>query len=167
MQLVDKSELFVFNRESTRTGVIPYTYINGEPHWLMGLSVYDGLVEPRVVWSDFGGGCEIRKGERPIDCLLRETDEESSSVLTRVVEDAIVNDNPSVWKLYSRRGNLTGFFVLVEIPYDQYWRRFTPNEEVVALVWLPQSEVLSPEIAIEKFHQPIQRIVQEFRDHCC
>ena len=163
MQRVSKEELYEFNPRGRRAGVIPYAIVNGRAYWLMGLNTYQEFQDMKIVWSDFGGGCRLGLGELPLNCLLRETDEESSGVLTDVIQNGIINGNPLVWRSFSRRGFPTGYFVLVEIPYAEYWRDFIPNEEISALVWLPDDEILNPEVDIMKFHEPIRGFIEEFR----
>lgn len=131
---------------AVRAGVIPYTILNGEKHYLMGLSQYD---DGSLVWSDFGGRCEE---ETAYFCLLRETDEESSGLLTAEVYEAMRSGRVSIHS--STPGD---YLVLAEISYRDYPSVFQPNEEILNLAWLSGTELLR--LPLERLHQPIRKYV--------
>ena len=147
----------LFASNSIRSGVIPYTTINNEIYWLMGISKH-------YLWSDFGGGCKVAKGETPYLCLIRETNEETNGLLTKVVKDSIERkEGVFVWAAYDGNGNVIEYLVITPIPYQDYEDIFVSNSEILNLVWVPQSEILTNYTNINLFHPPIKRYITAFR----
>lgn len=85
-----------------RAGVIPYipTTKNKEGRILLPVKASTNL------YTDFGGGCKIRKGEKPFDCAHREYSEESLGVMPvnpNNITHILISDDP--WRGHPKNRN--------------------------------------------------------------
>ena len=157
LSLVPIEEILTYHPEVTRAGVIPYSEVGSEVYWLMGVS-------PTGRLSDFGGGCRPSKGEIAVNCLLRETHEESSGLVTEPVRQSIgAGRGLIVWKARSRAGPPYRYLLFAPIVYYDYSTLFRPNSEVVRLIWVRQSEAINPQTDIQIFHSPLHQYIRRLR----
>ena len=147
-----------------RSGVIPYATIDGHIYWLMG-SYKDG--RGGNILSDFGGGCKISRGEQSVTCLLREVDEESSGLLTPIIEDAIQSsDKLTIFRAQSRNPKSPPnyrYLIFVEIPYLDYAKDFRPNEELDDMLWVPQAMIASSRMNYRLLHEPLRAYIRHMK----
>ena len=155
--LVPLDDLVSYHPQVKRAGVIPYAVLNMEIVWILGVSPLGRL-------SDFGGGCNSSRGETALECILRETDEESSGLLTEPIRQSIENrQGLIVWRSRSRVGPPYRYILFAPIPYYDYMLNFKPNSEVTRLVWVRQTEALDPRTRIEVFHTPLHQYIRQLR----
>lgn len=162
--------------ETSRAGVIPYTYVNlpdsdeMEELWLLGTL-------PSGRFSDFGGGCLITKGETPYECILREVDEESNGLLTDEIRDTldlafdqgIERDEPvdtiHVWRwVNQRRTEDVSYLVFIYVDYNNLadiGERFEGNEENTSIGWYGRDEIL--DLPVTEFNTSIQKFMRRFK----
>lgn len=159
LEQVPSSELFERPvHTAIRSGIIPYTYHEGQLYWLMGIT-------PRSKWSDFGGGCKTKMKETPANALIREVDEESSSVLTEIIQNIMENNPESiyVWRAKGRRDPpVYRYLSFVEIPYRNYNLNFVENREVSQLTWISQT-ILFNHHNLDRFHEPLAPYIRYFQ----
>lgn len=133
-----------------RAGVIPFIVNNQERYYLLGLF-------PDHVFTDMGGGCKTSRYERPIDCLLREVNEETDSTTAQVVIDTLANQtkNIEVWRQTAQRfsdfgypfrqrrpGPIYRYYVLLEInDPEMKLGGFTHKDEVESYSWVSSKEM--------------------------
>lgn len=154
LALVSIDELFQHHPQVKRAGVIPYAIHQNEIFWLMGRSPLGRL-------GDFGGGCQ---DETPLGCLLRETEEESSGVLTQLIQDAIGRRSDLIlWRSRSRTGPPYRYLLFAPIPYQDYTPSFRPNPEVQTLVWIRQTEAIDPRIDLNIFQTSLHQLLRQLR----
>lgn len=150
-------EIYRTDQSVIRSGVIPYTVINNEIFWLMGIDRYGRL-------GDFGGGCRSSKKETAYSCCLREIDEESSGLLTKQIESQIRNKiGVFVWRARSRKDPpIYRYLLFVPIIFQDVVTKFKPNYEVFALQWIRQNEVLNSKVDIYLFLTSIRPYIRHF-----
>jgi hypothetical protein len=131
-----------------RAGVIPYTYIGDQRYYLVGLF-------PDLVYTDMGGGCKTGRRERPIDCLIREIEEETDPVTARKVIKSLLDPDAEieVWRQTAptfrdynypfrqiRPGPVHRYYVLLKIDDPELeLGGATHKEEVVSYEWIPET----------------------------
>lgn len=76
-----------------RAGIIPYIIHNEQRYYLLGLF-------PDRIFTDMGGGCKTSRSERPIDCLVREINEETDPITAKVVIRTLFeqSDHLEAWR---------------------------------------------------------------------
>lgn len=147
------SHIFRVTKTVIRAGIIPYTFINNDIYWLMGINVRGKL-------SDFGGGRHVKHEELPVNCILRELDEETSGVLTNYVQQSIENgESLALFGRYNRKGNLNDYLLFAPIAFLDYNALFKRNAEILQLIWISQKHVLEA----DRLHEPIIRYIKHFR----
>ncbi|ALX27532.1 putative NUDIX hydrolase [Golden Marseillevirus] len=135
---VSRSSLREFETEQDgviRVGVIPFVRIAKREYWLM-------TRQPDGKFSDFGGG--RKRTETLEEALLREVDEESSGLLTKIVADRLARKQ-KITVLRARngvRGDRGAFFLMMEVPYIEE-SRFKPNKEVSEIRWIEKQKVIA------------------------
>ncbi len=150
-QRVDLDELYYPPRGIViRAGVIPFIVSNEERYYLLGIF-------PDNVFTDMGGGCKTSRRERPIDCLLREINEETDSVTAQVVTDTLSNQNKNieVWRQTARSfrdfgypfqqrraGPIHRYYVFLEIDDPEMkLGGLTHKDEVDSYRWVSSKEL--------------------------
>lgn len=142
-------EEFLFDRGADRSGILPYCRRGNKEVWLMGL----GRGKENFYLSDFGGGCEIIAGflETPLQCCIREVDEESSGQLTEPILTSLQDEiGLEIYKIENKLQK--SYLLRVEIPYADYSSEFQANEEILSLIWVDRREILSQLSTPEKVH---------------
>lgn len=157
-----------------RIGVIPYSRIKVDDeikeYWLLG-TLHSGRL------SDFGGTCLTEKGETPLDCLLREVDEESDEILTQYIISALeeayqrsVVENKEtpqlhIWRWSNRnQRNKYEYLIFIEVEYEQLAdinERFKGNQENVSLDWYDKDELLKTTLT-SNYNTSIQKFMRRF-----
>lgn len=128
------SEFFTDDVGIIRTGVIPYTIRNGKVFWLLAFGP-DGKA------SDFGGG--RKKTEKLYSALFRELDEESSGLLTGLVEDCLQKEGADVLRARNgKTGSVGGYLLFVRIPDGDYPKSFRKNKEISKIDWVERTRAL-------------------------
>lgn len=133
-----------------RAGVIPFIISNEERYYLLGIF-------PDHIFTDMGGGCKTSRRERPIDCLLREINEETDSTTAQVVIDTLANQNKNieVWRQTARSfsdfgypfrqrraGPIYRYYVFLEIDDPEMkLGGLTHKDEVNAYRWVSGKEL--------------------------
>jgi hypothetical protein len=147
-----------------RAGVIPYFYLDGQRHFLLGL-------RPDYIWTDVGGGCKTSRKETPMRCLHRETDEEIDETTGDLIKKAL--DDPTskmvVWRQTANRfsdyglpfverkdqGPIFRYFVFLELK-DPLKKLGGPTgkEEVTSYRWLSEQQLRSidPTLISDSIH---------------
>ncbi|ALH06920.1 putative NUDIX hydrolase [Port-miou virus] len=130
----DISEFDKNDSEVIRVGVIPFVRIGKREYWLL-------TQQPDGKYSDFGGG--RKRTETLEQALLREVEEESSGLLTKLIERRL-SEKKGITVLRARNGihgNRGGFFLTLEIPHVDI-TKFKANDEVKKIRWIEKSKVL-------------------------
>ena len=98
-------------------GVLPYSIHNGRVVWLLGRDTH------RNVWSDFGGHCEFRDKNDPINTASREFYEETlGSIMTiRHMKHEIEDSSTTAIQSKTMLGNKYTMY-LIQIPYNPIYR---------------------------------------------
>lgn len=155
--------------KTSRAGIIPYAILDGpEEYWLLGT-----LPSGRL--SDFGGGCFIPIGEIPYECMIKEVDKESNSLLTRTIQKVLGNafeqgiehgqevDYVRVWRWVNRnRPEDISYLCFVKVDYEQLAdisRDFTENEENTSLEWYSLRELID-NYTVKDFNTSIQKFIR-------
>lgn len=133
-----------------RAGVIPYTITLEQRYYLLGLF-------PDKIYTDMGGGCKTSRHERPIDCLVREIEEETDPETAKVVITTLTHQlsQIEVWRQtgdnfkdlgypFSQRcpGPIHRYYVFLEI-YDPMLHLGGPTlkKEVNCYQWISEKDL--------------------------
>lgn len=133
-----------------RAGIIPFTIHNNQRYYLLGSF-------SNQVFTDMGGGCKTSRRERPIDCLLREINEETDPITAKVVVDALMTKsaNLEVWRQAAktfrdygypfrqqRPGPVYRYYVFLEInDREMKLGGLTHKDEVESYLWVSTEEL--------------------------
>jgi hypothetical protein len=127
-----------------RSSYIPYIVNKGERYWLLG-SFYDF---PQIK-VDFGGKCNTRRRETGYECATRETNEETSDVLTDYILPQINNiDLVRVYRGYNRSSPADGSNLFIMIDMTNNIDSLDVINNKIDLAWTekpdPKSETFGP-----------------------
>jgi len=147
-EIVDISYIYDNRNAIKRSSYIPYIVTNGERYWLLG-SFHDF---PQIK-VDFGGKCNMKSRETGYDCATRETNEETSNVLTEYILPQIKNKNLiTVYRGYNKnqyRSNYnegSNVFIMIDMTNNIDVLDVINNK--IDLAWSekpdPKSEVFGP-----------------------
>lgn len=158
-----------------RIGVIPYSRLiiddnQVKEYWLLGTL-------PSGRFSDFGGSCLVERGETPLDCLLREVDEESDGLVTPIITEALEEayekgvvegkETPQlhIWRWTNRnQPHIHEYLIFVEVDYEplaDIGEIFPGNKENDSLGWYDKEELLQTALTID-FNTSIQKFMRRF-----
>lgn len=133
-----------------RAGVIPFVVHNEQRYYLLGLF-------PDHIFTDMGGGCKTSLKERPIDCLLREVNEEADSITAKVVTETLSRHDAhvEVWRQTAqtfrdygypfqqrRPGPVYRYYVFLEIDDPEMkLGGLTHKDEVESYCWVSRDDM--------------------------
>jgi hypothetical protein len=123
---------FLSSRKIERSGIIPYTSVNGEMFFLLAVDNYTGEL------GDFGGGSKYN--ESALDTAKREFEEESKGIFKAEYPniDCFTNKISVIDK------NMAITFVYINPSWKtDAIKRFNvnkgPNDEIIDIVWVDKS----------------------------
>ena len=133
-----------------RSGIVPFVIHNKQRYYLLGLFA-------DRIFTDMGGGCKTSRQERPIDCLIREINEETDTTTAKVIIKALTDQsaNLEVWRQTARSfrdygypfrqrqpGPIYRYYVFLEINDPQMkLGGLTHKEEVELYRWVSDEEI--------------------------
>ena len=104
-----------------RSSIIPVVNIDGVNHWILG-SFADYADTENPILSDFAGRCESfdLKEKCPVTaCAMRELEEESKGLLTKIVTEAMKNPrNVAVFEGVNEEKKEVLYFIFVSLKYE-------------------------------------------------
>ena len=109
----------VTNYKLKRSSIIPFVNRNGENCWLLG-SFHDYEKTKYPILADFAGSCEEKDKNdcAPLNCAMRELNEESKGLLPNIVRNAIRNSNNFViFEGKNTKGDIL-YFMFVKLNYE-------------------------------------------------
>jgi len=158
------------NYKIVRSSIIPVVKINNENHWILG-TFHDYKDQENLIIADFGGKCEKEDETKqnilgfepeetyyfrckPLNCALRELEEESRGVLTKIIKERIQNyQNIVVFEgsNYNRKEKIYFMFVLLDYnevkdaPYNfqQKKQKEKKGEKLGNINFFPQNDIFS------------------------
>lgn len=96
-------------------GILPYAFVNDKVYYLLGKDTSTNT------WSDFGGKCEPVDSNNPVNCAVREFNEETLGVIVDPKTlKSLLHQSPR--KVVSRKQYLVYYMYLVEVPYLPFLR---------------------------------------------
>lgn len=96
-------------------GILPYAFVDGKVYYLLGKDTSSNT------WSDFGGKCEPVDSNNPVNCAVREFNEETLGIIVDPKTlKSLLHQAPK--KVVSRKQYLIYYMYLVEVPYLPFLR---------------------------------------------